>query len=592
MQQVIDIVAQVRGADEIKNLAAVTAWLNEKILELGPHISATDPRMVKLAEGLLKVRAEAAALKERLNPLPPAIDKTSEAMERTITASNAQIKALGMLADRLDTVGTHGIKGLLRSLGTLHPALLLVGVGIDLLTRHWDEIQKLWSEGSTETEAERMEKLEKATHRTVEETKELNKYKKEQAGIEKLQNENSAKEKSDVDKINKAVAEVGGKAAIDAVTNSLNQLEADTNAHFGAEYLERMKAVNRDKAKRIIAAAQSGDADAARRVAAQLESNREGRESGFGKAIRRGSEAERQAKEKKENEEAQADREKRATDLAEDLSKQKGGAKVLGEGYDESDVIADLVASGIDEIIARSMAPMVMRKIGEITREKLQGLARQQGKTPQEVRQELIDEQNIKEENDDPKLKTPEEREQARQNKAIAEAEAAWQKWIHDQDTQEEAKKAKAEKEVKRETEKVGGKVASSAAGDFATKAAELALAQNPTQDPEMQAQIAGRAAYQALQGATGPDGQKLTMEQRGAAAKKAADKAVDDVQKRFADAIRQTGDISAANAIVQAEIINELQSLSANLRQVQQQQQRNMRAMQGVRAPMRNNGR
>jgi hypothetical protein len=90
----------------------------------------------------------------------------------------------------------YGIHGVLNNIPTLVVAMgggaglagviSLVAVGAGQLYRNWDNLTGLFRDPATEDEATRMERLANSTHRTAEETKELNKHKREQAELEKI----------------------------------------------------------------------------------------------------------------------------------------------------------------------------------------------------------------------------------------------------------------------------------------------------------------------------------------------------------------------------------------------------------------------
>jgi hypothetical protein len=79
---------------------------------------------------------------------------------------------------------TNNIVAMTSMLGPWGAAVGIGVVGVAQLVEHWDSISALWGQGHTATEAERMEKLAKATHRTAEEQAEYNRLKRAEAAFE------------------------------------------------------------------------------------------------------------------------------------------------------------------------------------------------------------------------------------------------------------------------------------------------------------------------------------------------------------------------------------------------------------------------
>jgi hypothetical protein len=81
-------------------------------------------------------------------------------------------------------------------------AVSAISVGLGLLLPQMGKLADAFSTGATKTEADRMKELADNTHRTAEETDKLNKYKREQASLEKIRDgqENAAhKEKQSIE---------------------------------------------------------------------------------------------------------------------------------------------------------------------------------------------------------------------------------------------------------------------------------------------------------------------------------------------------------------------------------------------------------
>ena len=130
------------------------------------------------------------------------------------------MQQLGYVVDDVQ----YGFKGianniapLLTSLGAgagLAGTVAIVSIAATQLYERWDDIARLMGAGGTETEAQRMEKLEKATSRTAEETAVLVKYKRELAAVEAQRNAQSKAESTMTNSVNDAVAELGHPEAV------------------------------------------------------------------------------------------------------------------------------------------------------------------------------------------------------------------------------------------------------------------------------------------------------------------------------------------------------------------------------------------
>lgn len=93
----------------------------------------------------------------------------------------------------------------------------LLATGAYILYQNWDKIAKLWGEHKTETEAEEMERLEKATSKTADQTKRLADLKDKERDkkatdneIQRLENLKTDAEKGSGEGVTKTVAAVGG----------------------------------------------------------------------------------------------------------------------------------------------------------------------------------------------------------------------------------------------------------------------------------------------------------------------------------------------------------------------------------------------
>jgi hypothetical protein len=126
--------------------------------------------------------------------------------------------------------GATSAGSLREAFASLTTRIALAATGIQVVTvvgyqlyAHWDKLMDLFGRGATLTEAESMDKLEKATHRTAEETKLLNKYKKEQQEIESLLGKGTKTEEHQGKQVEKTITEAGVADVHRGLTNVLQR---------------------------------------------------------------------------------------------------------------------------------------------------------------------------------------------------------------------------------------------------------------------------------------------------------------------------------------------------------------------------------
>ena len=122
-----------------------------------------------------------------------------------------KLMMVGQTLDDFQYVAAMGLRPVINNLMQFSAVLGIAAIAGNVLWTNWDRIAGLWRDKHTETEAERMERLEKATHKTAEETRELNKHKQKQADIEKLIATQSHDQKSSGERASAAIGIVGGR---------------------------------------------------------------------------------------------------------------------------------------------------------------------------------------------------------------------------------------------------------------------------------------------------------------------------------------------------------------------------------------------
>lgn len=125
-------------------------------------------------------------------------------------ASNAfqDFSAAGMLGV------TNNIPQIVMALGFgsgLAGVLMVAGMGVQVLTKHWHEFTEAMGLGAVETATQEMERLGKATHKTAEETERLDKLKSREATHKEVVESKTEDEKAVESAMKKAIAESGGR---------------------------------------------------------------------------------------------------------------------------------------------------------------------------------------------------------------------------------------------------------------------------------------------------------------------------------------------------------------------------------------------
>lgn len=300
---------------------------------------------------------------------------------------------------RLAEDAQYGIAGVLNNIPTLvmamgggggvAGAISLVAVGANLVYKNWDSIAGLWREGHTETEAERMERLGKATHRTAEEQKELNKHKALQSSIEKVAGTQSRDQQNSAAGINSAIGIVGGATATADLTRVLLRLSGLAEDFGGTLRLQ---------AETLLGQAAGGNIQAADNIRSAFATTQVGRDSVTGRVLETGdAEARRRALEAMDAEakaKAEGERQSKVEEAAARLGRIQGGTFGLrgtGNLFDDlAKVKQELIDSGETKDVAERIAQDVWAKVRESMEDKVRDYAANNNLSVEAARGELL----------------------------------------------------------------------------------------------------------------------------------------------------------------------------------------------------------
>jgi hypothetical protein len=178
------LVIQTVGEAEVRRLSAAIAAEKDLLVQLDARLKAAgvSAQQAKVATDVYA--ASIANLNVQLRQAQAAAAGGGGFMGgHGAVTMNQMASAAEDLQYGIKAVGNN-IVYMTSMLGPWGGAVGLGVVGAIQLYEHWDSIAKLFGQGHTETEAERMERLAKATNRTAAETAELNKHKREEAAFE------------------------------------------------------------------------------------------------------------------------------------------------------------------------------------------------------------------------------------------------------------------------------------------------------------------------------------------------------------------------------------------------------------------------
>ncbi len=210
-EEIYRIVLQARGEDEAKKLADQAKRLEADIKSLQSSFAAGNVHFATYRKELADLTQAKARLGKQIRDITDEFGKAN-------TGFRLSGQAMGQLAYIADDVqyGWQGIinnvQPLIGSLGVgagLAGTLAIVSIAGVQLYNHFGDLMDIMGLGKTKTEAEQMEALADATHRTAEETARLNRYKTEQSVIQQQAQGRSDAESSMTTGVNNAVANAG-----------------------------------------------------------------------------------------------------------------------------------------------------------------------------------------------------------------------------------------------------------------------------------------------------------------------------------------------------------------------------------------------
>ncbi len=139
--------------------------------------------------------------------------------------------------------GMSAVAGLSPIMGAaIGAGFFLAAAGVKQLVEHWDDLRVTFGFDSTKTEADHMEELGKKTHKTADETKRLNDYKREQAEIEAMMGLKTSGEQASGKAGQEALAETGVNEVETALKNAMKREGTYYGADKQSEELKKKKA--------------------------------------------------------------------------------------------------------------------------------------------------------------------------------------------------------------------------------------------------------------------------------------------------------------------------------------------------------------
>ncbi len=225
-------------AADLKKAEAALKDTGDQIKELQAYIQATggkvgqfDATLKELTNTERQQQQEVKRLSAELSNLGVATEKVGGSMRSTRMAMHSTL----MVGSDLATGSVQGLTSHLERLGYgmsavagLSPVMgaaigagfFVAAAGIKAVVEHWDEFLAILDIHATHTEAEEMEKLEKATSRTADEQARLNKYKREQHEIAEIMAGRSKAEQGTAGSIGGSFSEGDPEAIVKGIVST------------------------------------------------------------------------------------------------------------------------------------------------------------------------------------------------------------------------------------------------------------------------------------------------------------------------------------------------------------------------------------
>ena len=174
----------VKAAESLERVRQEQRELQDAFDAGKVSLSTYRSEMAQLGEAESKLERQSAAASKAMTAIGSAAKTHTEIAGAGFSNLSNKLQVFGQTLDDAGYIAEQGLRPVIGNLMQMSPWLGIAAIGVDFLWKNWGKFDELLGHGHTETEAERMERLEKATHKTAEETKELAKYKKLQADIE------------------------------------------------------------------------------------------------------------------------------------------------------------------------------------------------------------------------------------------------------------------------------------------------------------------------------------------------------------------------------------------------------------------------
>lgn len=387
----------------------------------------------QLAQSMDRVKLSAVQQAASLNPM----NKGIKAAGKNLAFGSNKLQVFAQGLDDLQYVPEQGLRPILNNLVQMSPALGIVGLAIQQVVSHWDELAKAFGHTPFKTQAQQLEELAKKLHKTADEQERLNKANRVKDNRKEQDTAQSESEQERSGRFGKAVAEEGrdkvAKGMVEIYREqykkrdpTIGKLErqnededifgppktakqkADRQARIDARNKE-IEARTLDQAREHLAFAQA-DPNSARSIARDIEKNPGIFGDKFRKNLQGSNEApqdlldkETAEKDDKEIEEEEAAREnkKRLLAIRRDRAREAGKGlgdksrlRVLGDiatgkevdrGRVEGEVATGLRARGHTEDDIKRLVPTIVDDLLKDIKTDVKERANKEGTTEQEA---------------------------------------------------------------------------------------------------------------------------------------------------------------------------------------------------------------
>lgn len=204
-EDIIRLKFEAQGIDTVDKAKAELAQLDARVQQLAADLKAGTITAQQFDQSFHPLAGRMADLHRGFGLASGGVKNIGyAAMEASRAVEDLQYGLGGVV---------NNIPSLVMALGGgagLTAAISLAAVGANQLYRHWDDLMGVMGFGTVGTEAEQMERLEKATGRTADETERLNRYKKEQQQVGRLSGAEPKAQAEARKTAEEAITEAGG----------------------------------------------------------------------------------------------------------------------------------------------------------------------------------------------------------------------------------------------------------------------------------------------------------------------------------------------------------------------------------------------